>query len=179
MIFVYLFAGIILLLLVAAAFMPKGFNIEKTVVIKKPVAIVMGFIGNLQHYSEWNPWQESDKTAKATITGTPMTPGHRYAWEGKKVGVGSLTLKALDEKHIHFDLAFLKPWKSNAKDNWLFEGWGDGSETKVTWQNDGELPWPMARLMGPMINKNLQHQFEQGLNNLKNICETKSDSNIG
>jgi hypothetical protein len=41
----------------------------------------------------------------------------------------------------------------------------------VTWQNSGQLPWPIASLMGPMINKNLNHQFEQGLNNLKKMCE--------
>ena len=60
----------------------------------------------------------------------------------------------------------LKPWKAKAKDNWHFESWGDGNETKITWQNSGALPWPMARLMGPMIQKNLGHQFEQGLSNL-------------
>ena len=127
-------------------------------------------VGDLNFYSKWNPWQQTDKTATNTITGNAMTPGHRYAWSGKKVGEGSLTLLRADEKHIHFDLEFLKPWKSKAKDNWLFEGWGDG-ETKITWQNSGELPWPIARLMGPMLNKNLQHQFEKGLKNLKQMCE--------
>ena len=85
--------------------------------------------------------------------------------------MGSLTLRDIDSKHIHFDLAFFKPWKSQAKDNWLFEPWGNG-ETKVTWQNSGQLPWPIASLMGPMINKNLNHQFQQGLNNLKKMCES-------
>jgi hypothetical protein len=85
--------------------------------------------------------------------------------------VGSLTINSIDNKHIHFDLEFLKPWKSRAKDNWLFEAWGDGSETKVTWQNSGNLPYPMARIMGPMINKNLNKQFEEGLGNLKKMCE--------
>lgn len=77
----------------------------------------------------------------------------------------------MDDRHIHFDLEFFKPFKSKAKDNWLFEPWGDGNETKVTWQNSGQLPWPIASLMGPMITKNLNHQFEQGLNNLKKMCE--------
>jgi hypothetical protein len=46
---------------------------------------------------------------------------------------------AVDDKHIHLAVEFLKPWKSKAKDNWLFEHWGD-SETKVTWQNSGIFP---------------------------------------
>lgn len=171
MIVVYVFIGLIGLLLIIAALLPKVYNVEKTIVISRQVADVMGKVGDLNFYSQWNPWQQSGPTVKNTITGAAKTSGHRYAWEGKKVGVGSLTLNSLDDKHIHFDLEFLKPWKSKAKDNWLFEPWGDGNETKVTWQNSGNLPWPMASLMGPMIIKNLNHQFEQGLGNLKKMCE--------
>ncbi|HTD93216.1 MAG TPA: SRPBCC family protein [Chitinophagaceae bacterium] len=170
MIIIYIFAGLIIALLVIAALMPKIFNIEKTIVIRRPVSAVMNYIGDLDFYRQWNPWQQSDPSATHTIAGSPKSPGHKYSWSGKKVGVGSLTLRDLDDKHIHFDLEFLKPWKSKAKDNWLFEAWGEG-ETKVTWQNSGDLPWPIARLMGPMLNKNLNHQFSKGLNNLKEMAE--------
>ena len=108
MIFVYIFIGMIVTLLIIAALMPKIFNIEKTIVISKPAADVMDKVGNLNRYSEWNPWQQSDPTTKKDISGTPNTPGHKYAWEGKKVGVGSLTLNSIDDKHIHFHLQFLK-----------------------------------------------------------------------
>ncbi len=170
MIVVYIFVGLVVTLLLISALMPKTFNVEKTIVISRPVTEVMDRVSDLNYYSQWNPWQQSDPTVKNTITGAAKIPGHKYAWEGKKVGVGSLTLNNLDEKHIHFDLEFLKPWKSKAKDNWLFEPWGDG-ETKVTWQNSGQFPWPIASLMGPMIIKSLNQQFEQGLNNLKKMVE--------
>ena len=171
MLFVYIFIALILALLLITAAMPKSYSVEKTIVINRSVKDVMSRIGNLNDYALWNPWQQADPNSKKTITGSPATPGHKYAWEGKKTGMGSLTLSKIDEKHIHFDLEFLKPWKSKAKDNWLFEQWREG-ETKVTWQNSGELPWPIARLMGPMINKNLTHQFGIGLNNLKKLCES-------
>jgi Polyketide cyclase / dehydrase and lipid transport len=170
MIVVYIFIGLIVTLLIIAALLPKVYNVEKTIVISKPVPDVMAKVGDLNYYSQWNPWQQTDPTVKNTITGTPKTPGHKYAWVGKKVGVGSLTLNSSDDKHIHFDLEFLKPFKSKAKDNWMFEPWGE-EETKITWQNSGQLPWPIASLMGPMIVKNLNHQFEQGLGNLKKMCE--------
>lgn len=170
MIILYILLGLIITLLLIAAIMPKVYNVEKTIIIKKPKADVMGRVADLNHYSKWNPWQQSDPTATNTITGSAGTPGHKYAWVGKKVGMGSLTITNTDDKHIHFDLEFLKPWKAKAKDNWLFEPWGDG-ETKITWQNSGELPWPMARLMGPMIIKNLNYQFTRGLDNLKKMCE--------
>lgn len=171
MIVVYVLFGLIVLLLVAGSLLPKNYNVEKTTIIKKPMQQVMDRVGDLNYYSQWNPWQQMDPSAKSKITGTPKTQGHKYAWEGKKVGIGSLTLRSLDQKHIHFDLEFIKPWSSKAKDNWLFEEWGDGTECKVTWQNSGDLPWPMARLMGPVITKQLQRQFETGLSNLKKMCE--------
>jgi polyketide cyclase/dehydrase/lipid transport protein len=170
MIFVYLFIALVLGVLVISAFMPSRYVIEKTIIIDKPVTHVMGKVGDLNNYSLWNPWQQADSAATKNITGSPKTVGHTYSWHGKKIGVGSLRIDRIDNKHIHFNLEFLKPWKSRAKDNWIFEDWGM-SETKVTWQNSGELPWPMARLMGPLINKNLNHQFEAGLKNLKKMCE--------
>ncbi len=171
MIIIYILLALIVLLLLTAFMMPKSYNVEKTMIIKKSSENVKSRVGDLNQYAIWNPWQQSEPTSTKTITGTPNTPGHKYAWQGKKIGVGSLTINSLDNKHIHFDLEFLKPWKAKAKDNWLFEQWGDG-ETKITWQNSGELPWPMARLMGPMITKNLNHQFGIGLENLKKMCES-------
>ena len=41
MIVIYIFAGLIGLLLVIAALLPKVYNVEKTIVIKKPVPDVM------------------------------------------------------------------------------------------------------------------------------------------
>ena len=170
MIFVYIFICLIVTLLIISTLMPGTYNVEKSTIIKKPVEEVMNRVGNLNEYAVWNPWQQSDKNSSKTITGAANTPGHQYAWQGKKIGKGNLTIKSMDNKHIHFELEMLKPWKSNAKDDWLFEPWG-GDETKVTWQNSGNLPWPIARLMGPLINKNLNHQFETGLDNLKKMCE--------
>jgi hypothetical protein len=176
MVVLYAIVGLIVLLLLISGLLPKSYNIEKTIVISRSFKEVMTKIGDLNYYSKWNPWQQSDPTSKWTITGTPMTPGHKYSWEGKKTGVGSLTLNNLDERHIHFDLEFLKPFKSKAKDNWHFESWGDGKETKVTWQNSGAFPWPIASLMGPTITKQLHVQFEQGLMNLKKMCEGSASS---
>ena len=170
MIVLYIVVGLIVLILLIALLLPGKYNVEKSIIIKRPVADVMDKVADLNYYSKWNPWQLAEPQAKFEITGQPKLPGHKYSWNGKKNGVGSLTLNKIDSKHIHFDLQFLKPFKAEAKDNWLFEEWGT-DETKVTWQNSGALPFPVARLMGPSINKNLQKQFVEGLNNLKRMCE--------
>ncbi|WP_315819030.1 hypothetical protein [Paraflavitalea speifideaquila] len=116
--------------------------------ILKPVQEVMSKVADLNFYARWNPWQMMEPGSKMTIKGNPQAPGHEYWWSGKKIGEGRLILRSIDQKHVHFSLEFIRPWKSLANDNWLFEEWGNG-ETKVTWQNNGDLPYPMARLMGP------------------------------
>lgn len=170
MIFVFLFIGLVLAVLLIGAVMPSRYNVEKTILIDRSVSQVMDKVGDLNHFASWNPWQQMDPSATKTITGAPKTINHRYSWHGKKIGIGSLTINSIGNNHIYFDLEFLKPWKSHANDNWMFEQNGD-SKTKVTWHNSGNLPWPIARLMGPLINKNLNHQFEKGLNNLKEMVE--------
>jgi len=167
---IYFVIGVIVALLVIALFLPSGYNIEKSAIIGKRVPEVMDRVADLNNYARWNPWQMMEPGSKMNIAGTPKTPGHTYSWQGKKIGEGKLVLRSIDSRHVHFDLEFIKPWKSSANDNWLFEEWGTG-ETKVTWQNNGDLPYPMARLMGPTLNKTLNKQFEEGLQNLKKLCE--------
>jgi hypothetical protein len=171
MITVYVLAAVVTIFLVVPALMPPKYSVEKSIVVNKTPAQVFGHVANLNHYRDWNPWQKMEPGAKAAISGTPATPGHRFDWEGKKIGTGSLTIKSLNAPDsVNIDLEFIKPWKSKAEDNWTFEDQKNGT-TKVTWHNHGPLPYPMARLMGPMVTKNLNQQFEQGLKDLKAMCE--------
>jgi hypothetical protein len=171
MIVVYILAAIVALFLIIPALMPGTYSIEKSIVINKGPDHVYNNVVDLNNYRDWNPWQKMEPGAKATISGAPKTIGHKFEWEGKKIGHGSLTLKELNPPYkADIELEFIKPWKSIASDNWIFEDLKNGS-TKVTWHNHGPLSYPMARLMGSVINKNLNQQFEQGLKNLKEMCE--------
>lgn len=170
MVFVYALFCLIIGLLVIAAMLPDRYHVEQFTVIKKSIRDVMERVSDLNYYAKWNPWQMHEKDGRYEISGTPKLPGHKYSWQGRKTGIGSLTLRNLDSRHVHFDLEFIKPWKARAKDDWVFEEWGSG-ETKVIWQNNGQLPFPLGRLMGPMLKKSLDKQFAKGLSNLKNLCE--------
>jgi hypothetical protein len=173
MTFLYILGAVVIvivLLLFIALFLPDGYFIEKSAIIKKPCDFVMDKVADFHYYAQWNPWQQKEANSEKNITGLPKRPGHKYSWKGKKIGAGSLTLRDIDNKHVRFDLEFIRPWKATARDNWVFEEWGNG-ETKVTWQDFGALPYPLGRLMGYMLHKNLNRQFTEGLNNLKKLCE--------
>jgi len=170
MIVVYILVALVALFFIAAALMPASYNIEKSIVINKPASAPFEKVANLSNYRDWNPWQKMEPASISEITGTPASPGHKFAWEGKKIGTGSLTVKsAVPYKLVQLDLQFIRPFKSQANDNWKFEE--NNGSTKVTWQNDGGLPYPMGRIMGAMIKANLNKQFEIGLKNLKEACE--------
>ena len=172
MTFIYIFVGVIFLLLIIAALLPAKYHVEHSTIINKSVGDVMDKVADLNFYSKWNPWQIKETKVNIKISGAPKTVGHSYSWKGTRVGMGRLTIRAIDSRHVHFDLVFIKPWKSEAKDNWFFEEWGKG-QTKVTWENNGDLPFPVPRLMGRMIHKNLEKQFIAGLNNLRKLCEER------
>ncbi len=140
-------------------------------IINAPAESCFDKIADLNNYRDWNPWAKMEPDASKSISGTPKTVGHIYKWEGKKIGVGQLTIKRLvNNKSVDLDLEFFKPFKSIADDIWSFEDLGN-NKTKVVWKNTGGLPFGMARLMGPMIKGNLNKQFVEGLNNIKTLCE--------
>lgn len=167
MIFIYILLGIMAIVAILAFTLPSKYYVEKTMTMHTNVSNVFKNVANLENYKNWNPWQKLDPEANNTITGEPFSVGHQYEWNGKKVGVGKLTIKSIQEnKAVHFNLQFIKPWSSKANDDWKFEAIND-NECKVTWSNSGNLPAGMARLMGPMIKSQLNKQFIQGLSNLK------------
>lgn len=171
MIVLYVILVFVGLFLITAAIMPSKYSVQKEITINKPSSDVFEKVADLKHYRDWNPWHRLEPTALSEITGNAATVGHKFSWEGKKIGQGSLTIKGLTPpQEIILDLEFIKPWKSQALDSWTFTDLKNGS-TKVVWNNNGPLPYPMGRLMGSMIIKNLNQQFEQGLNNLKELCE--------
>lgn len=171
MIVVYIILVLIGVVLIIAGIMPSKYSVHKEIIINKPCAEVFEKVADLNYYRDWNPWHKMEPNVASETIGTPATVGHKYEWSGKRIGQGSLTIKGITPpQEILLDLEFIKPWKSVALDSWTFTDLKNGS-TKVVWTNSGPLQFPMARLMGPMITKNLNFQFEQGLNNIKALCE--------
>lgn len=171
MIILYIIIGLIALIVLLMFILPGKYLVKKSIVVNSDISKCYSMAADLNNYRDWNPWSKMEPDAKKSITGTPKTVGHRYDWEGKKIGIGSLTVKRVEEnKAVDLTLEFVKPFQSLADDNWTFEQLPN-NQVKIVWSNSGDLPAGMARLMGPMITKNLNKQFEQGLNSIKELCE--------
>ncbi|MEK7729253.1 MAG: SRPBCC family protein [candidate division KSB1 bacterium] len=166
--------GLVALFFIVAAFLPSSYAVERSIEINKAPEVVFEQVADFNNYLKWNPWSKTEPSAKNTIGGTQKEPGASWMWEGDTVGTGSLTIEKLEpHKAIQSKLKFLKPFESEASDSWTFEPTASG--TKVVWHNTGELPYPVMRYMGLMMEGMLGPQFEQGLRDLKALSEAQPD----
>lgn len=163
--------ALVALTLLAALILPGSYRIEKSVEINSPVDSVFAQIADYNNFKLWNPWSLSDPNATFTVSGTPATVGHKYEWNGEKIGKGSLTIdQIVPNEALKAKLAFVEPMVSSADDMFKVAATATGG-TKVIWVNEGNLAFPMERLFGPFLTKALNQQFEEGLATLKKRCE--------
>lgn len=159
------------LFLVVAAFLPGSYTVERSIEIARPPALVYSQVTDYNAWLEWSPWPKMDPAAEHSVTGTPATVGMHWSWVGDELGVGAMTIEALEpNRSLHSKLEFKEPMQSVADDYVELEPTSDGG-TRVTWRNTGELPYPVARYFGLTLDGMLGPQYEDGLASLKELCE--------
>jgi len=172
MIFLYSLGVLILLLLEAAALMPKAFNISTEVIIRKPVAEVFNYVKQIKNQEKYSVWAMADPNIKIVYTCMDGTVGFISAWssENKNVGVGAQEIKAIKEgERYDVELRFEKPFKATNQACTTTQA-VDGNSTKVTTVFSGTNPFPM-NLMIPFIKGMLLKDMNQNFTNLKMILE--------
>jgi hypothetical protein len=108
-----------------------------------------------------------------TYDGPPVGTGAGYTWAGNnKVGEGRMTIsESRPNEFIRFQLDFLKPFKATNTAEFTFKP--EGNQTFVSWSMTGKNNF-MFKAAGLFMNmdKLVGGQFEQGLADLKSLCET-------
>jgi hypothetical protein len=173
MIALYIFLGFIAFVLIVAAMAGTGWKYEKTIRIHAAPDKVWGHVNSLGAINTWNPWIDRDPNLRQTMTGVDGTPGATYSWESeqKNVGAGSQTIVAVTPpSEFATRIDFLKPFKGTAQA--YVRVAGDGGATLATWGIVSSTPYPMniVKVFG-LIEKNMNRDFEKGLNKLKDLCE--------
>jgi len=162
-------AGLIILLLVVALFVPKTFHAEGTTVINKPNAEVFDFVKYVKNQEQYGVWFRMDPNIEKSYEGTDGTVGFRYTWKSKEVGNGAQVITKIEEgKRIDMDL-FFQDSKDPSKSFITTEAVTD-NQTKVRWVIDGKMPYPF-NLMSLCYDMN--KDFEQGVLNLKEVLEKR------
>ncbi|GAB1372294.1 hypothetical protein MASR1M45_23560 [Candidatus Kapaibacterium sp.] len=161
--------SMIALFLIVAVFMPSEFLLERTVSINKPITEVFEQVADLNNFNKWNSWTSMEPSAYKPVEGSRGV-GQVSAWDGDTVGVGSLKVTRIDENSfIGQEITFLKPWESQTKLYFKFRQVGEATE--VTWGMDMKLSYPFERIMRVKLESELGKSFNEGLSNLKKLCE--------
>lgn len=144
--------------------MPK-LSVRKSIHIQASPEKVFLTVRDFNQWRPWSPWILMEPDCPTSVNDN----GDHYSWDGKVIGTGSMTV--LDEKpneHIHYQLEFVKPWKSKATVDIFFEAKDGG--TQVTWTNDGSIPVFIFFLKN-MMNALIGMDYNRGLLMLKDYIE--------
>ena len=168
----YVLLAIVALFVILGLIAPKNYEVNREIVINKPLAEVFTYLKSLKNQDNWSPWAAKDPNMKKTFTGKDGEVGCVSAWEGNKdVGSGEQELMNIIENVvIESQLRFLKPFKSTS-DAYLRVNKVENG-TKVIWGFTGINKFPISIMMLFMnMDKTVGKDFEEGLDKLKKILE--------
>jgi hypothetical protein len=170
---------IALVLLVAAfagvvAMQPSTFAVTRSATMSASSSAIFDQINDFRNWDAWSPWAKLDPAVKNTFEGPPAGTGAIFRWSGNdKVGEGSMTiLESRPGELVKIKLAFIKPFESNAINEFAFKA--EGNQTKVTWTMTGENNFiGKAFCLFMNMDKMVGGDFEKGLANIKSVVEKK------
>jgi len=163
-------AGIIVLLLITALFVPKEYTIEREITINKPQWQVFDYLKHVKNQSDFNEWVLIDPAMNKEYKGTDAQIGFVFAWDSEKAGKGEQKIINIQEgEKIDLELRFIKPFESTAQVYFTTEAPHPGA-TRVKWGMTGKSNYPF-NFMNLLVSKTVGAPIEKSLNNLKTLQE--------
>jgi uncharacterized membrane protein len=143
-------------------------NVEKSIIIQRPVEEVFNYVSNLTHSAEW----QSGLTEVRQITEQPLGVGTRYALVRTFMGRKMEANNEITELNPGVKVAFKTisgPIPLEA--SYQFEPAEMG--TKLTLKIEMQ-PKGFVSLAEPLISASLQRDVQASLNVLKNMLESQA-----
>lgn len=160
-------------LLVAAAFRPDTFRVQRSVTIAAPAAAVHPHINNLARMNSWNPFLQRDPAVRGSYRGPAEGPGAGYDFAGRQAGTGSVDIVASAPEKVTMRLHMREPMEGVNTVDFLIVP--QGNATEVTWAMYGPSPY-LSRLVGLVMDMDrmVGGAFEAGLAQLKQRAERRA-----
>jgi hypothetical protein len=165
--------AIVAIVLIAALFIKKGYSIERSAVIERPVGEVYDYLRNLENQLSYNVWVMKDPAKKLTRSGSDGEVGFVYGWDGnKEVGAGEQEIRSLvPNALIDVEIRFIRPFAATGQTPFVLEEAGTGA-TKVTWTMNSAMKYPMNFMLAIInMDKTLGKDMETSLGNVKRNLE--------
>ncbi len=174
LIILYVIAGIIALVLLAALFIKKSYTIQREIVINRPVQQVFDYVKYIRNQDHYNKWVLLDPASKKEYKGIDGTTGFVATWDStnKQVGKGEQEITGIEDgKRIELALHFIKPFEGRAV-AYMETAPATGNQTKITWGLSSSMKYPMNIMLVLMkLEEMLGNDLATSLNNLKQLLE--------
>ncbi len=161
---------IIVIGLAAVLMQPAQGHVEKSIVINAPASSVFPEVSDFKKFNVWSPWAKMDPEAKQTFEGAASSVGHKMAWDGPKTGAGSQWIEEIRENEYVKNGMKFGSSQTTFYNEFILTPEGEG--TKVTWTYDGANEGLVGKAMWLVMGRMMNSQYEQGLNDLKQIVES-------
>lgn len=152
---------------------PDRFAITRSAEINVMPDKIFPHINEAVAWAEWSPWSKIDPNGTFNYTGPASGVGATTHWSGNmKLGVGtSVISESIPNERVSMNLNFQKPiaGKSTASITLTPQS----NTTTVTWTMEGTNSF-LGKAFSLIFNceEMVGLQFEQGLINLKTLCES-------
>ncbi|RKY21066.1 MAG: hypothetical protein DRQ55_05650 [Planctomycetota bacterium] len=172
-----LFAVLLLLVVAVAAVgfvAPTEYDVGTSTVIDASPEAVHAYVGDLERWPEWSPWEQNDPSVKVSMGATSTGVGASQSWTSDD-GDGELTFTASDPATgIAYEMAFVMDGERFPAQCSMTYELVDGG-TQVTWAMQGDwkgaVPPVLDGLMQLMSAWMIGGEFDKGLASLKQKVE--------
>lgn len=168
-------AILLALVLIAAAFQPDRFSVERDALLGAPPGALFEQVNDHHNFAKWNPFIEGDPEVRNTYSGPDSGMGAACSWEGGKSGKGTSTItESRPNELVRFRMDWIEPMAGTSTVDFVFKP--EGEKTHVTWKMYGAQTFPgkvcslflnMEKMCGPM--------FEKGLVNLEKAAKPTAE----
>lgn len=166
--------GLIVLVLIVAAFVKKDYEVMCSISINKSSREVFDYLKLLKNQDKFSKWALMDPNMKKEYHGIDGTPGFVSSWDSNKKNVGKGEQEIIQIKEgegIDFEIRFIKPIAGIAK-SYIIVNAKDDQSTQVKWGFRSQMKYPMNLMLLFMnMDKMIGNDLSTGLSNLKTILE--------
>ncbi|MCE9677812.1 SRPBCC family protein [Shewanella sp. AS1] len=161
---------------IAALFIEQDYAVDTQITIDKPVSEVFDYVRLLKNQDNFSIWAGMDPLMRKSYRGEDGTVGFVSAWQSENpdVGQGEQEIMAIiPGERIDYELRFLSPFEAVSPAYMTTTSVSDG-QTQVHWGFTGHMDYPMNILLPLMqMDKMIEKDLQQGLNNLKRLLESQ------
>ena len=162
--------AILAILVIVAYLLPRTYMVERSIVINADKEIIYDYLCDLNKWEEWTPWSEDmDSTMTMEVTGN-CEVGAMQKWSDESGDGQLIVTEMVPYQLIKYDLSFYEG-KYTSQGTMTIDPQDEGGYL-VTWSDEGDLGYnPMHRYLGLMMDSQIGTSFQEGLENLKKVCE--------